>query len=302
MRLKQISEETPHLIAKPCLNLASTGAARVVQCANFHVPSMRRAGEVVRRARASACGVLSCSLWTLGVRAYKTTLMARIIRARDGRLLLICFLRFLHSQRLSSTEKVSRVLSESMLEGATLEEQLTARLTPGVRYHVARGDSLVESGGPSYHTLRYAFKPDSVSHATNGSIHLGTSGAVKMHVQTGGARAVHFEGNVEPHKLTEFVLLRDSDGSLRLERLSQNVKNLKVVRDAAKATAPELTPEAVAQLKARAARGARVTQAPRVTPAKRAAAVAVEAAPEQSSDDDNVDTAQLFGDEDEVVS
>jgi hypothetical protein len=54
----------------------------------------------------------------------------------------------------------------------------------------------------------------------------------------------------------------------------------------------------VAQLKARAARGARVTQAPRVTPA----AVAVEAAPEQSSDDDNVDTAQLFGDEDEVVS
>lgn len=188
-----------------------------------------------------------------------------------------------------------------MLEGATLEEQLTARLTPGVKYHVARGDSLVESGGPSYHTLRYAFKPDSVSHATNGSIHLGTSGAVKMHVQTGGARAVHFEGNVEPHKLTEFVLLRDSDGSLRLERLSQNVKNLKVVRDAAKATAPELTPEAVAQLKARAARGARVTQAPRVTPAKRAAAVAVEAAPEQSSDDDNVDTAQLFGDEDEVV-
>ena len=188
-----------------------------------------------------------------------------------------------------------------MLEGATLEEQLTARLTPGVRYHVARGDSLVESGGPSYHTLRYAFLPDSVSHATNGSIHLGTSGAVKMHVQTGGARAVHFEGNVEPHKLTEFVLLRDSDGSLRLERLSQNVKNLKVVRDAAKATAPELTPEAVAQLKARAARGARVTQAPRVTPAKRTAAVAVEAAPEQSSDDDNVDTAQLFGDEDEVV-
>jgi hypothetical protein len=122
-----------------------------------------------------------------------------------------------------------------------------------------------------------------------------------MHVQTGGARAVHFEGNVEPHKLTEFVLLRDSDGSLRLERLSQNVKNLKVVRDAAKATAPELTPEAVAQLKARAARGARVTQAPRVTPA-RTAAVAVEAAPEQSSDDDNVDTAQLLGDEDEVVS
>jgi multidrug efflux pump subunit AcrB len=119
-----------------------------------------------------------------------------------------------------------------------------------------------------------------------------------MHVQTGGARAVHFEGNVEPHKLTEFVLLRDSDGSLRLERLSQNVKNLKVVRDAAKATAPELTPEAVAQLKARAARGARVTQAPRVTPA---ASVAVEAAPEQLSDDDNVDTAQLFGDEDEVV-
>ena len=300
MRLKQISEETPHLIAKPCLNLASTGAARVVQCANFHVPSMRRAVEVVRRARASACGVLSCSLWTLGVRAYKSTLMARIIRARDGRRLLSGFLRFLHSQRLSSA-KVSRVLSESMLEGATLEEQLTARLTPGVRYNVARGDSLVESGGPSYHTLRYAFKPDSVSHATNGSIHLGTSGAVKMHVQTGGACAVHFEGNVEPHKLTEFVLLRDSDGSLRLERLSQNVKNLKVVRDAAKATAPELTPEAVAQLKARAARGARVTQAPRVTPAKRAAAVAVEAAPEQSSDDDNVDTAQLFGDEDEVV-
>ena len=192
-----------------------------------------------------------------------------------------------------------------MLDGATLEEQLTARLTPGVRYHIARGNSLVESGGPLYHTLRYAFLPDSVSHATNGSIHLGTSGAVKMQVQTGGARAVNavnFEGNVEPHKLTEFVLLRDSDGSLRLERLSQNVKNLKVVRDAAKATAPELTPEAVAQLKARAARGARATQAPRVTPAKRAAPVAVEAAPKQSCDDDDVDAAQLFGgDEDEVA-
>ena len=188
----------------------------------------------------------------------------------------------------------------TMSEGATT--LLTARLTPGVRYHIARGDSLVESGGPSYHTLRYAFKPDSVSHATNGSIQLGTSGAVKMHVQTGGARVVSFEGNVEPHKLTEFVLLRDSDGSLRLERLSQNVKNLKVVRDAPKATAPELTPEAVAQLKARAARGARATQAPRVTPAKRAAPVAVEAAPKQSCDDDDVDAAQLFGgDEDEVA-
>ena len=190
--------------------------------------------------------------------------------------------------------------SSQMSEGATT--LLTARLTPGVRYHIARGDSLVESGGPSYHTLRYAFKPDSVSHATNGSIQLGTSGAVKMHVQTGGARVVSFEGNVEPHKLTEFVLLRDSDGSLRLERLSQNVKNLKVVRDAPKATAPELTPEAVAQLKARAARGARATQAPRVTPAKRAAPVAVEAAPKQSCDDDDVDAAQLFGgDEDEVA-
>ena len=205
-----------------------------------------------------------------------------------------------HSPSGCASERNRARFFPTMSEGATT--LLTARLTPGVRYHIARGDSLVESGGPSYHTLRYAFKPDSVSHATNGSIQLGTSGAVKMHVQTGGARVVSFEGNVEPHKLTEFVLLRDSDGSLRLERLSQNVKNLKVVRDAPKATAPELTPEAVAQLKARAARGARATQAPRVTPAKRAAPVAVEAAPKQSCDDDDVDAAQLFGgDEDEVA-
>jgi len=107
----------------------------------------------------------------------------------------------------------------------------------GVRLSVARGATFTSRDPPSLHTLRYAFKPESVARASSGRLRFAARGAVELRVAT-EAKEVVFNGNTEDHKSTEFALICDSDGSWRLEKLSKNIKNMTVSREAAPRVPP----------------------------------------------------------------
>ena len=106
---------------------------------------------------------------------------------------------------------------------ASLKE---AKPVPPGTYQVALGGSFRKQGGaPSYHTFRYNFKPKSATSMQSGRLNLqGRAARLTMH--TDGVDPMLFEGNVEPHKTNELVLICDAQGQWRLERLSQNIRNL----------------------------------------------------------------------------
>ena len=168
---------------------------------------------------------------------------------------------------------------------------------PGTKYTVKRGDSF--RGASSLHTMHYSFKPESAARAKFGCLKLGLRGATMLSIPTLD-RDVVFDGNVDEHKETEFALIRAHDGSWRLERLSDNVKNTTVRRENAGGRAPpdvreshkkgapaEQTSERAVPAKSPAKSPVR---SPRKSPAK---------SPAKSpyNDDADVDDDDLFGGE-----
>mmetsp|Transcript_16897 Transcript_16897/g.43385 ORF Transcript_16897/g.43385 Transcript_16897/m.43385 type:complete len:146 (-) Transcript_16897:162-599(-) len=123
----------------------------------------------------------------------------------------------------------------------------TSRPVPGLRQAVARGGSFANRDGPSLHTLRYAFKPESVDRAKSGWLRIASRGAVELRVPT-ASRDVIFNGHEEEYKTTELVLIRDSHGAWRLERLTRNVKNLTVARESSTARAGKPAPAQAAPI------------------------------------------------------
>ena len=101
--------------------------------------------------------------------------------------------------------------------------------TAGEAVAVARGRTFGARDKPQMHTMRYTFKPESVGRARSGRLRLASRSAV-LEVPAGD-RTVCFNGNVEPHKLTEFALICNRDGQWLIEKLSNNIKNLTVARD-----------------------------------------------------------------------
>lgn len=159
------------------------------------------------------------------------------------------------------------------------------RPEPGMTYKVTKGASFSKTAEAKLHTLRYSFKPQSVSKASKGRLQVNGHEAI---LTSDGPPKVVFEGNVESHKTSEFALICDADGSWRLERLGSNIKNLMVQRDATSKAANKARASSAA-LQTSKSSSRRPARASTPTAGVSGAAAAADAC---------VDDADLFGDSD----
>ncbi|KAK6030444.1 hypothetical protein OSTOST_03416 [Ostertagia ostertagi] len=86
--------------------------------------------------------------------------------------------------------------------------------------------------GPSYHTLRYDFKPMSVASSDSDTyIAFGANGDVHVAVPTDGENMTVFKGSKKEAKAKECLLFFDKKtGKVRLEKIASNI-NVKKTRD-----------------------------------------------------------------------
>ncbi|KAK6052349.1 hypothetical protein COOONC_10146 [Cooperia oncophora] len=86
--------------------------------------------------------------------------------------------------------------------------------------------------GPSYHTLRYDFKPMSVASSDSDTyIAFGANGDVHVAVPTDGENMTVFKGSKKEAKAKECLLFFDKkSGKVRLEKIASNI-NVKKTRD-----------------------------------------------------------------------
>ncbi|KAL6730628.1 hypothetical protein Aduo_001584 [Ancylostoma duodenale] len=109
----------------------------------------------------------------------------------------------------------------------------TKDIAPGT-YTLELGKTFTEqrrTDGPSYHTLRYDFKPMSVASSDSDTyIALGANGDVHVAVPTDGENMTVFKGSKKEAKAKECLLFVDKKtGKLRLEKISSNI-NVKKTR------------------------------------------------------------------------
>ncbi|ETN81148.1 hypothetical protein NECAME_02190 [Necator americanus] len=110
----------------------------------------------------------------------------------------------------------------------------TKDIAPGT-YTLELGKTFTEqrrTDGPSYHTLRYDFKPMSVASSDSDTfIALGANGDVHVAVPTDGENMTVFKGSKKEAKAKECLLFFDKKtGKLRLEKIASNI-NVKKTRD-----------------------------------------------------------------------
>ncbi|CAJ0594963.1 unnamed protein product [Cylicocyclus nassatus] len=110
----------------------------------------------------------------------------------------------------------------------------TKDIAPGT-YSLELGKTFTEqrrTDGPSYHTLRYDFKPMSVASSDSDTyIALGANGDVHVAVPTEGENMTVFKGSKKDAKAKECLLFFDKKtGKLRLEKINSNI-NVKKTRD-----------------------------------------------------------------------
>ncbi|KJH42475.1 hypothetical protein DICVIV_11533 [Dictyocaulus viviparus] len=102
-------------------------------------------------------------------------------------------------------------------------------------YMLELGKTFVEqrrSDGPTYHTLRYDFKPMSVASSDSDTyIAFGTNGDVHVAVPTDGENMSVFKGSKKEAKAKECLLFFDKKtGKVRLEKIASNI-SVKKTRD-----------------------------------------------------------------------
>uniref|UniRef100_A0A0K0DDU3 Ell-associated factor Eaf n=1 Tax=Angiostrongylus cantonensis TaxID=6313 RepID=A0A0K0DDU3_ANGCA len=110
----------------------------------------------------------------------------------------------------------------------------TKDIAPGT-YMLELGKSFVgqrRSDDPSYHTLRYDFKPMSVASSDSDTyIAFGTNGDVHVAVPTDGDNMSVFKGSKKEAKTKECLLFFDKKtGKVRLEKIASNI-SVKKTRD-----------------------------------------------------------------------
>nr|CDJ84608.1 ELL-associated factor domain containing protein [Haemonchus contortus] len=110
----------------------------------------------------------------------------------------------------------------------------TKDIPPG-SYTLELGKTFTEqrrNDGPSYHTLRYDFKPMSVASSDSDTyIAFGANGDVHVAVPTDGENMTVFKGSKKEAKAKECLLFFDKkSGKLRLEKIASNI-NVKKTRD-----------------------------------------------------------------------
>ena len=90
----------------------------------------------------------------------------------------------------------------------------------------------------AHSTMRYSFKPSSADWTRQGRISVdGPAVEVRVPSASGGSASVVFRGKADAHKATECVLMC-RDGQWTLERLRLNILNLKAEREEKPRAAP----------------------------------------------------------------
>ncbi|KIH51161.1 hypothetical protein ANCDUO_18755 [Ancylostoma duodenale] len=173
----------------------------------------------------------------------------------------------------------------------------TKDIAPGT-YTLELGKTFTEqrrTDGPSYHTLRYDFKPMSVASSDSDTyIALGANGDVHVAVPTDGENMTVFKGSKKEAKAKECLLFVDKKtGKLRLEKISSNI-NVKKTRD--------LDPSVESVLRSEMARlrTARIDRPPPPEPSSSSFPGADSSSSSDSSSDDS-DSDSGSGSDDEVL-
>lgn len=112
-----------------------------------------------------------------------------------------------------------------MDEGASSQPELN------VRHEVTVGTSFAQGAPRTMHTMRYNFKPTSAEWKRRGRLRIRDKSAKVLMPVVGSKQQMTFSGNVEQHRPSECLLIRDNDGKWRIERLGMNIKNLKQERE-----------------------------------------------------------------------
>ncbi|CAB3408653.1 unnamed protein product [Caenorhabditis bovis] len=111
-------------------------------------------------------------------------------------------------------------------------------------YKLELGSSFMESKrgstGPTFHTLRYDFKPGSVANETETYIGYGANGDVHVAMPSEGENLSVFKGSKKEAKPKECLLFFDrKTNTVRLEKISSNIQ-VKKTRDVDPATEASL--------------------------------------------------------------
>ena len=148
-----------------------------------------------------------------------------------------------------------------------------------ISHEVTVGASFGKADAATHHTLRYSFKPTNVQWAKRGSLAIRGEGATLTMPSTSASGSLVFRGKVAPPKTSECVLIY-RDGKYTLERLRSNVLHLKAERE-----------DPGPQMQQRSSRRTGVMQAP--------SAETCTGAADASGDEEDIDPAALFGDDDD---
>ena len=148
-----------------------------------------------------------------------------------------------------------------------------------ISHEVSVGASFGKADAATHHTLRYSFKPTNVQWAKRGSLAIRGEGATLTMPATSASGSLVFRGKVAPPKTSECVLIC-RDGKYTLERLRSNVLHLKAERE-----------DPGPQMQQRSSRRTGVMQAP--------SAETCTGAADASGDEEDIDPAALFGDDDD---